>query len=165
MTVAAGHSAGPDNAPPPAAGAAPLASRSRLLALVHSHPLIGHLWLASMMGLAVAVQVLVWGIPKIHADGGAVLPGLRGWFGVAYAVILFALELLFGVAYRIPRAAAWVVIAGATVDVVFWIAHLAGRDFPTGAAASLTAAFGAVALGAGVLVGRLRPSPSDHDGR
>lgn len=111
-----------------------------------------------MMTVAAAVQALVWGTAPAAGGGGAVLPGLRPEFGVAYAAVLLALELAFCAYERLGQGAVVVLVSAAAVDVVFWAARWGGLHFPTGAAAALTAGFAAVVLGAGVLTGRLGPA-------
>ncbi|HUC37344.1 MAG TPA: hypothetical protein VMR97_09495 [Acidimicrobiales bacterium] len=111
-----------------------------------------------MVLLAVAVQVLVWGAPKTHGSGGAALPQLRHLFGIGYALILLAAEMAFCASQRLAGGAAWVLVTCACVDAAFWLAHLGGLHFPTGAAAALTAGAGSVVLAAGVLVGRFQPA-------
>jgi len=130
---------------------------------------LSRMWLWAMLLVAVAVQGIVWGAPKSHGTGGAPLPHLRHFFGVGYALILLGAELAFCVAYRLPMAAVWVLVAGACVDLAFWGAHLGGLAFPTGDSAALTAGAGAVVLAAGVLAGRFRAgrpsrSPRSYEG-
>lgn len=96
--------------------------------------------------VALAVQVFVWGRAPAHSSGGALLPGLRGTFGTAYAGILLAVELALCSLARRRDAAVWVLVVAAMVDVVFWVAHAAGARFALPGAASMTGAFGAVAL-------------------
>jgi len=116
------------------------------------------IWLAAMVVLAVAVQILVWGAPKLHGNGGSVLPQLRHLFGIGYALILLGAVLAYCASFRLRSAAIWVLVTGAFVDVAFWVAHLAGLRFPTGAAAALTAAASTVVLAGGVLLGRFQPA-------
>lgn len=115
----------------------------------------GRRTVVALMLLAVSVQLLVWGRAPATGDGGAMLPGLRPVFGVAYAAVLLALELAFCAYHGLRDGVVVVLLSAAGVDIVFWSARLGGLDFPTGAAAALTAGFGAVALGAGVLTGRI----------
>lgn len=119
------------------------------------HPL-SSFWLWAMVVVAVAVQVLVWGAPRSHGAGGALLPGLRHLFGLGYALILLAAELSYCSVFRLRNAAVWVLVAGACVDLAFWGARLGGLTFATGAAAALTAGAGAVALAAVVVGGRFQ---------
>lgn len=125
------------------------------------------LWLAraavwAMVLLGVWVQVFVWGAPKPHGNGGALLPQFRHIFGLGYAAVLLALELLLCAACRNWRVSGWVIVVAACVDLAFWAAHLAGRNFPVGAAASLTAAAGAVLLAAAMLNGRVQLTATRH---
>lgn len=115
----------------------------------------GRRTVVAMMVLAAAVQLLVWGRAPTSGSGGAMLPGLRPTFGIAYGAVLLGLELAFCAYHGLRHGAAVVLVSAAAVDVLFWMARLGGLHFPTGAAAALTAGFGAVALGAGVLSGRL----------
>jgi len=105
---------------------------------------------ALIIGLTLLVQVLVWGRAPATGTGGAVLPGLRPVFGAAYAAVLVAAELAVCRLLGARDTAVWVLVAGALVGVVFWLARLAGSHFPFGTAASATAAAGGVALGAAV---------------
>jgi hypothetical protein len=112
--------------------------------------------IVGLLVLSVTVQVFVWGTTS--GGGGALLPGLRPVFGVAYAAVVLAVELGYCAYHGLRDAAVAVVVTAAVVDLLFWAARLGGLHFPTGAAAALTAGFGAVALGAGVLSGRLGAS-------
>jgi hypothetical protein len=96
--------------------------------------------------VAVAAQLLVWGRAPAHSSGGALLPGLRDVFGTAYAAVLLALELVLCLLARRRDAAVSVLVVAALVDIVFWAAHAAGVQFALPGAASMTAAFGAVAM-------------------
>lgn len=114
----------------------------------------------AVLVFAVAVQVLVWGTAPSNGSGGALLPGLRGAFGTPYGAALVAAEVAFCLWFRLTRAAVSVLVTAAIVDIVFWAAHLAGARFAVGAAASMTAAFGVVALAASLwwrLSGPSRP--------
>lgn len=111
--------------------------------------------LLAILGLSVAVPALVWGAAPASGSGGALLPGLRPALGVGYGAALLAVELLFCAFHRLRDAAVAVLVAAATVDAVFWLLHVAGLHVRTGAAAALTAGFGGLALGAGLLSGRL----------
>lgn len=102
----------------------------------------------AILVLALAVQVFVWGRAPVSGTGGSLLPGLRWAFGTPYAAALLALELGFCLWLRRRAAAEVVVVTAAVADLVFWIAHLAGARFALAGAASMTAAFGAVALAA-----------------
>jgi hypothetical protein len=124
-----------------------------------SHRGIALLWLGAMTMVAVGVPVLVWGTHPARGPGGALAPALRPWAGLAYAAGLVGAEVLFCVVYRLRRGVAWVLGACAAVDLVFWAAHTAGRQFPSGAAAAVTAGVGAVTLAAGTLGGWLIPLP------
>jgi hypothetical protein len=115
--------------------------------------------LLGLLLLALCVQVLVWGTAPSSGRGGALLPGLRPAFGVAYAGALVAVELLLCLWFRMADAAVGVLVTGAAVDLVFWSAHLAGARFALGGAASLTAASGMVALTAWVSWRRPAPRP------
>ena len=137
-------------------------ARAATLSFLRGHRAVARLWLCAMVAVAVAVQVLVWGAPKPHSNGGAVLPQLRHLFSTGYAVILLAAELAFCAVYRLAPAAVWVVVTGACVDAAFWFAHLGGLHFPNGAAAALTPGAAAVVLAVGVLVGQFQPSSSPH---
>jgi hypothetical protein len=110
---------------------------------------------STLLGLAVVVQAAVWGSAPASGSGGSLLPGLRAEFGIAYGVILLAAEVGVCLLYRVRNGVATVLVSAAAVDVVFWLAHLVGTHFRTGAAAALTAAFGALVLAAGLLSGRL----------
>lgn len=103
------------------------------------------------------MQAFVWGVVRPTGDGGALLPGLRGLFGLGYAALLVAAELGVCAWFRMARAAVWVLVGAALVDLVFVSADLAGLHFRSGAAAALTAGFGALVLAAGVLSGRFVP--------
>jgi hypothetical protein len=104
----------------------------------------------AMLVLAVAVQVLVWGRAPAHSSSGALLPGLRSVFGTVYAAVLIALELVLCLLARRRGAATAVLVAAAAVDAVFWVAYAAGARFAIPGAASMTAAFGAVGMAAGL---------------
>ncbi|HUY64621.1 MAG TPA: hypothetical protein VMV14_08915 [Acidimicrobiales bacterium] len=110
-----------------------------------------------LMAFAVVVQVAVWGAARTQR-GGALWPGLRPVFGVAYGVVLLGVVLLFCARYHLAVAAVWVVVAAAALDGLFWAVRVAGVTYPFGAASSLTAGVGAVVLGAGVLSGKF-PGP------
>lgn len=110
---------------------------------------------SALLGLAVVVQAGVWGSAPASGGGGSLLPGLRPVFGIAYGVILLAAEVGVCLLYRVRNGVAAVLVSAAAVDVVFWLARLAGAHFPTGAAAALTAGFGALVLAAGLLSGQL----------
>jgi hypothetical protein len=103
-----------------------------------------------LMTLALAVQVFVWGTAPRSGSGGALVPGLRAELGTPYAVVLLAIEVGLCLYFGLRDVAVMVLTAGALVDVVFWAAHLDGLRFAFGGAAAMTAAFGSVALGAGV---------------
>jgi len=105
---------------------------------------------ALIIGLTLLVQLLVWGRAPATGTGGALLPELRPVFGAAYSAVLVAAELAVCRLLGVRDAAVWVLVAGALVGVVFWLARLAGSHFPFGTAVSATAAAGAVALGAAV---------------
>ena|GEM_PF-5449871 len=126
------------------------------------------LWLTTMVLVALAVQVLVWGTAAPRG-GGSLLPFLRPMAGVGYAAGMLAAAVLYCLVYHLARGVAWVLTAAATVDLVVWCGRLAGAGPPVGAAASLTAAAGIVALAAGVLSGRLdtraHPRREDRSGR
>lgn len=135
------------------------ASRTAATAsIVTRHRLAARTWLAAMVVVAVSVQGLVWGAPRLHGNGGSALPQLRHLFGIGYALILLGAVLAYCALFRLPGAAVWVLVTGACVDVAFWAAHLAGLRFPTGAAAALTAGAATVILAAGVLLGRFQPA-------
>lgn len=114
----------------------------------------------ALIGLAVFVQVFVWGTAPAQGGGGSLLPQLRWLCGVGYAAVLMAAELALCAWFRLAQAATAVVVTGAAVAVVFWAFHAAGVHFATGAAAALTSAFAAVVLGAGLLTGWFRPPPT-----
>jgi len=140
-------------------------SRSAAVAsFSHRNRIVERLWLAAMLVVALGVQVLVWGAPKPHGSGGALVPQLRHLFSTGYAIILMAAELAFCAAYRLQRAAVWVVVTGACVDLAFWGAHLSGLHFPIGAAAALTPGAAVVVLTAGVLAGQFEPAQSRRRG-
>lgn len=110
--------------------------------------------------LAVLVQILVWGSAPTSGTGGSALPGLRPGFGTSYAIALLLVELGYCLYFGLKNTAVAVLVAAAVVDVVFWSAYLAGLRFAIGAAAAMTAAFGAVALGVGVWWPRPGPGRS-----
>lgn len=137
---------------------AAIASRGAAVAVhVRRSRLAAWIWLGAMIAVALAVQVLVWGVPKLHSPGGALLPQLRHLCSTGYAIVLMAAELAFCAAFRLAAAAAAVVVTGAGVDLAFWAAHLGGLHFPLGAAAALTSGAPVVVLGAGFLTGQFRP--------
>ncbi|MHB8328346.1 MAG: hypothetical protein ACYDD6_01735 [Acidimicrobiales bacterium] len=138
------------------------AARHAVGAFMRRRPGAARAWLVAMMAVAVFAQVFVWGAATPSGTGGALLPGLRPWFGVGYAVALIVIELLFCACYDLPGGAVAVLVTGAVVDAVFWIVRAAGLHFPTGDAAALTAGFGAVVLGAGVFTGVLPPPGTRH---
>jgi|GEM_PF-2914664 len=109
----------------------------------------------ALLVVAVAVQVLVWGRSPVSGGGGALLPALRPVAGVPYAVVVVVLELLLCAWLGLRQGAVLVLVTAAAVDVGFWAFRLGGLHVPSGAAASITAAFGALALAAGLLSGRL----------
>lgn len=117
-----------------------------------------------LMAFSVSTQVFVWGAAPSSGSAGALLPGLRPDFGTVYAAVLLVVELALCLLWRLGEVAVWVLGAGALVDLVFWVAHLAGLHFPVGAAASMTAAFGSVALGAGIWRRPRRPLGPLGDG-
>ena len=110
------------------------------------HPKLVSVVVVVVVVVAAAVQVFVWGRAPAQSGGGALLPGLRGVFGTAYAAILMAVELALCLLARRRDAAASVLVIAAAVDIVFWAAHAAGARFAMPGAASMTAAFGAVAM-------------------
>lgn len=119
-----------------------------------------------VLALAVVVQVLVWGSAPASGSGGSLLPGLRPAFGTAYAAVLVAAEVALCLWFRLTDAAVTVLVTGAAVDAVLWLAHVAGARFALGAGASMTAAFGAVALAASLWRWRQpasRPRPPEAE--
>ncbi|MHB8440145.1 MAG: hypothetical protein ACYDD4_13455 [Acidimicrobiales bacterium] len=101
-----------------------------------------------IMAFTLAVQVFVWG--SARPGGGALLVSWRAVFGIAYGSIALVVIVLACATKKAWRALRFVIVAAACVDALLWLARVAGSTLPVGAAASATAAAGAVAMVAAI---------------
>ena len=104
-------------------------------------------------GLAVFVQLAVWGATKLRADG-ALLESWQRYFGWPYAVALALAEVLLVAHLRLVGALRWLVVAWAATIAVGLLGWATSRRPDVDAWLALASGLGAVALAAGVLDGR-----------
>jgi hypothetical protein len=112
---------------------------------------------AGMVGLAVFVQLAVWGATKIRA-GGALLDSWQPYFGWPYAVAFAAAQLGVCRWLAVDRGAVWLVRTWLVGGALVLVASLVGgRSLTLDAPAALVSGLSAIVLGFGLYDGRLVP--------
>lgn len=104
-------------------------------------------------GLAVFVQLAVWGATNLRADG-ALLESWQRYFGWPYAVALALAEMLLVAQLRLVRAMRWLVLAWVSTIPFGLLGWATSRRPDLDPWLALASGLGAVALAAGVLDGR-----------
>jgi len=111
---------------------------------------------AAMVGLAVFVQLAVWGATKIR--GGALLESWQPYFGWPYGVAFAAAQLLICWWLAVGRGPVWLArtwLVGGALAVVALL--VGGRPLTLDAPVALVSGLGAIVLGVALYDGRLAP--------
>jgi hypothetical protein len=114
--------------------------------------------IVTMAGLAIVVQIGVWGATKIQSDGGALLESWRPYFGWPYGVALASAQAVLCWWTPIQRGLVWLlrtwVITGAAMLVLSNAVGPSSR-LTVDSGVALIAGMGALVLAAGMQEGRL----------